>query len=133
TGQALPLRSPVPQASPFSFSIPSPFCPIGPDKHSSVWCRLRALSHTKRLAGLLREKSRAYGDSFGASGEFLRILWPDGIPPESYPDVLAIVRIFDKLKRAAAGHRGAFGEDPFDDIAGYALLQAEAHGSGESS
>jgi hypothetical protein len=70
---------------------------------------------------LVDEKQAAYGDSFGAAPAFLRLLWPDGVGPDQYDDLLTIVRIFDKLKRIAT-NKDAFGESPYRDIGGYALL-----------
>jgi len=75
---------------------------------------------------LVGEKQAAYGDSFGRSGNVLRELYPDGIRPEQYDDMLAIVRIIDKLFRVA-NHKGAFGESPGRDIAGYGTLIAAKH------
>ena len=43
--------------------------------------------------------------------------------PDQYTDMLAVVRIFDKLFRIAT-RKDAFGESPFKDIAGYGLLGA---------
>lgn len=51
----------------------------------------------------------------------LRLLYPDGIRPEQYDDSLAVVRIIDKLFRIA-NNKDAFGESPYKDIAGYAIL-----------
>ncbi len=73
------------------------------------------------IAGLLAEKQEAYGDSFGQSAGVLRILYPQGIPIENLQDALTIVRIVDKLFRIA-NRKDAFGESPYRDIAGYALL-----------
>lgn len=73
------------------------------------------------IGNLVEEKNRAYGDSFAKTGDFLRLLYPNGIPPEKYNDALCIVRIFDKLKRIATD-KDALGESPYRDIAGYALL-----------
>lgn len=70
---------------------------------------------------LVAEKQKAYGDSFGKSGEVLRQLYPDGIKPEQYDDMMTITRILDKLFRIAT-HPNAFSENPYKDIAGYALL-----------
>ena len=78
----------------------------------------------KEIGEIVDEKNEAYGDSFATSGEFLKLLWPDGIPPEDYGDALALVRIFDKCKRIAT-RKDAFGESPYRDIAGYGLLGAE--------
>jgi hypothetical protein len=75
------------------------------------------------IGALVAEKNAAYGDSFARCGDFLRLLYPDGIKPEQYGDALAMVRIFDKFKRIAT-NPGAFGEDPRRDVAGYGLLMA---------
>lgn len=72
-------------------------------------------------AQLVEQKQAAYGDSFGRSGAVLRVLYPDGIPLDALDDALVVVRIVDKLFRIATD-RDAFGEDPFRDILGYALL-----------
>lgn len=77
-----------------------------------------------RIGQLVDEKNAAYGNSFGEAEDFLKILYPDGVPPEKYADMLCVVRIFDKLKRIAT-KKDAFGESPYGDIAGYALLGLE--------
>lgn len=75
----------------------------------------------KEIGALVDEKNAAYGDSFNQAGKFLEILYPDGIPVSAYTDALCIVRIFDKLKRIATD-KDALGENPYRDVAGYALL-----------
>lgn len=75
------------------------------------------------IGRLVDEKQAAYGDSFGKAGDVLRILYPDGLKPGDYDDMLAVVRIVDKLFRIATD-RDALGESPFKDIAGYGLLGA---------
>jgi hypothetical protein len=75
------------------------------------------------IGKLVDEKQRAYGDSFGKAGNVLRELYPDGIRPEQYDDMLAVARILDKLFRIASD-KHAFGESPYSDIAGYGLLGA---------
>lgn len=77
-----------------------------------------------RIGRLVQEKQRAYGDSFGKSGEVLKILYPDGISTEQLKDALTITRILDKLFRIATD-KDALGEDPWQDIAGYAILATE--------
>jgi len=75
-----------------------------------------------REAGQLTdEKNRAYGDSFLKTGEFLALVYPNGISPEHYTDALCLVRIFDKLMRIGT-KKDAFGESPYKDILGYSLL-----------
>ena len=75
----------------------------------------------RKIGSLVDEKNTAYGNSFEQAGDFLRLLYPNGIPPESYSDMLCVVRIFDKLKRIAT-NKGAFSESPYQDIVGYGLL-----------
>lgn len=75
-------------------------------------------------AALVIEKQAAYGDSFGKSGEVMRILYPDGVPPEKLEDALTVVRVIDKLFRIATD-RDALGESPWKDVLGYALLAVE--------
>lgn len=73
------------------------------------------------IGELVTLKNKAYGNSFERCGEFLKILYPDGIAPENYGDMLCVVRIFDKLMRVAT-KKGAFAESPWLDLAGYGLL-----------
>jgi len=70
---------------------------------------------------LVALKQRAYGDSFGRSAEVLRVLYPDGVAPDQYGDMLAVCRIIDKLFRIA-NNKDAFGESPYSDIVGYGIL-----------
>ena len=53
--------------------------------------------------------------------QLLKVLYPNGVQPEQYKDMLATVRIVDKLFRIAT-KKDAFGESPFKDIAGYGIL-----------
>ena len=77
------------------------------------------------VGALVDKKQNQYGDSFNKADEFLKVLYPDGIKPDQYKDLLTLTRVFDKLMRVANGNQGD--EDAFKDIAGYALL---ALGSG---
>lgn len=76
------------------------------------------------LADLLIEKRARYGNNIEASEAILLALWPQGVPPQAYGDLLLIVRIADKLCRVAtrAGKVDADSESPYFDIAGYGLL-----------
>lgn len=80
----------------------------------------------QEIGQLVDKKNQAYGNSFNQAGAILRVLYPDGIHPEQYDDMLAVVRIVDKLFRIAT-QKDAFGESPFADIAGYGLLGAFRH------
>jgi hypothetical protein len=75
----------------------------------------------KEVGALVDEKNKAYGSAFDDAGEFLKLLYPNGIEPSQYGDALALVRIFDKMKRIATD-RDALGESPYRDITGYGLL-----------
>lgn len=75
----------------------------------------------RSVGALVDVKNKAYGSAFDDAGEFLKLLYPDGIQPGQYTDALALVRIFDKMKRIATD-RDALGESPYRDIAGYGLL-----------
>jgi hypothetical protein len=75
----------------------------------------------QRVGALVDVKNAAYGSAFDDAGDFLRILYPQGIQPDQYGDALALVRIFDKMKRIATD-KDALGESPYQDIAGYGLL-----------
>lgn len=78
----------------------------------------------KEIGQLVEKKNEAYGNSFAKSEEMLKILYPDGIPEDSYEDVLLLARIFDKMMRIA-NRKEAFDEDPYRDIAGYGILGAD--------
>lgn len=73
------------------------------------------------MGKLVTEKQVAYGDSFGKSGQILRILYPHGIDLSQLNDALTITRVLDKLFRVAT-KKDAFGESPWRDVMGYALL-----------
>ena len=75
---------------------------------------------------IVKAKQEAYGDSFGKSGECLRQMYPDGIKPDQYDDLLTIARILDKLFRIATDPE-AFEENPYQDIVGYGLLGMTRH------
>jgi len=75
----------------------------------------------EEVGSLVEEKNAAYGSSFAESHKILSVLYPNGIKPEQYTDALAIIRVIDKLFRIAT-NKDAFGESPWRDIAGYALL-----------
>ena len=74
------------------------------------------------VAALVTSKQAAYGDSFGRSGEVLRILYPNGIPAEKHAR-----RAHNRPGRSTslfrvATRKDAFGESPWRDVVGYGLL-----------
>jgi hypothetical protein len=77
-----------------------------------------------QIAKIVAAKNRSYGDAFGQAGQVLMLMYPDGIQPDQYVDLLGIVRVLDKLFRIA-NRKDAFGESPWMDILGYALLAVE--------
>lgn len=82
-----------------------------------------------RLGRLVAEKQIAYGDSFRYTGDVLKLLFPNGVPVERYDDLLTIARIVDKLFRVA-NQKNYGGENPYEDIAGYAIRAACAEDAG---
>ena len=82
------------------------------------------------VAQLVKEKDAAYGNAFDKAGEFLKLLYPNGIDSESMHDALTLVRIFDKMMRIAT-NKDAFGEDPYRDILGYCLLSIRRRNAGK--
>ena len=76
----------------------------------------------KELGALLKEKNEAYGNSFEEAAKVLRILYPNGVAPDKYQNLLTVTRILDKLFRIAT-KIDAFDENPWLDIAGYGLLE----------
>ncbi len=75
-----------------------------------------------KLAGILKEKNAAYGDSFARVPTILAGMYQD-VPPETLEGILFNARIQDKLGRIAQDPLAA-GEDAYLDLAGYALLMA---------
>ena len=74
----------------------------------------------QRIGALVDVKNRQYGDSTNKTGQILAILYPDGVAPEQYHDMMLITRILDKLNRIANGNQGE--ENAFQDLVGYGLL-----------
>lgn len=76
----------------------------------------------RNIGKLVKEKQLAYGNSYGNSGKILEILFPNGVKPEHYTELLAICRVVDKLFRLANNPTYG-GESPWGDIVGYGLLR----------
>ena len=77
----------------------------------------------QKIGKLVDEKNHAYGDSFSLSGGILKVLYPKGVKVDQYNNMLAVIRVIDKIFRIATD-RNALDEDPWVDIAGYAILRA---------
>ena len=78
-----------------------------------------------QIGTLLNEKQNSYGNAFQKMEEIFNILYPSGIKPHQYKDVLTLTRILDKVFRIAnlpENRLDKMGEEPYKDIAGYAIL-----------
>jgi len=75
------------------------------------------------IGALVEHKNKAYGNSFTKAHAIIKILYPHAIEPSQYDDMLALIRILDKMFRIAT-QKDAFGENPWQDIAGYAILKS---------
>jgi hypothetical protein len=73
------------------------------------------------IGKLVDRKQKEYGDSYGKSEAILKTLYPNGIRPEQYKNLLYIVRVNDKLCRISTDNDPS-GENPAHDIGGYSLL-----------
>ena len=80
------------------------------------------------IGQLVEEKNKAYGSAFDKAGDFLRLLYPDGIKPDQYKDMLCIVRVFDKLMRIATSYEGTEEKkvEAYSDMGGYSILGLRA-------
>jgi hypothetical protein len=83
------------------------------------------------IGELVQKKQKAYGDSFGKAGECLRQMYPNGIKPSQYDDLLTVTRILDKLFRIA-NDPTAFEENPWQDVAGYSMLSIKRYNKKKS-
>ena len=73
------------------------------------------------IKSLVEEKSLAQGGAFLKSEKILKILYPNGIKPEQYKDLLAVIRVVDKLFSLAA-QKETLSESFFNNIAEYVIL-----------
>lgn len=88
------------------------------------FARLAALA--SEVGNTLQRKNIQYGDSFQKTPKILEILYPDGVKPNQYRNLLTLVRMLDKINRISASGQGGKhirdDEDPWTDLAGYAIL-----------
>lgn len=73
-------------------------------------------------------KNRKYGDAVRKTVEILKVLYPEGIHPDQYSDLLLLVRVQDKMVRIASytsERREKDDESPWADIRGYGILGEE--------
>lgn len=79
----------------------------------------------EKIGSVVDEKNAEYGSAFDHAGEFLKLIYPNGIPVNAYVDALCAVRLFDKLKRIGAVEESVVTKgkiDAWKDIVGYGLL-----------
>jgi hypothetical protein len=78
----------------------------------------------KSLSTEVAEKNQAYGSSFYAISDFIlartKSMTPEAVV-EALPKILSLVRLMDKVCRLIV-KPSAFGESPWRDLLGYALL-----------
>jgi len=75
------------------------------------------------IGNLTADKNAAYGNSVSTVDACLRVFFPSGIPTRKFRHAMLLTRILDKMMRIA-NDEGAFGESPYRDIAGYAIMGA---------
>ncbi len=79
------------------------------------------------IGKLVQEKNIAYGDSHAVTGEILALMTQSLTLDQlrmAMPDLLTIARVLDKVMRILHQPE-AFGESPWQDIAGYAILKVK--------
>lgn len=89
-------------------------------KSETYWHKLG-----KQIGDIVADKNAKYGSAYRSSADFLKVLFPNGIPVDRYQEVLLMVRMFDKMQRLATGCGGDT-EDPWMDLAGYSMLGVES-------
>lgn len=91
-----------------------------PSPDTSVYNR-RLADCGKEIAETVVEKNLAYGDAINKVAGIMMILFPNGVQPRQYMDLLLLVRDLDKTCRIADGNPDAFEESPWKDKAGYGI------------
>ena len=99
-----------------------PYLKPGTDKppiKKPIVIRRTFLAIAHEIAATLERKKIEYGDSFNSVEKLLFYLYPKGINPAQYPNLLSIIRISEKLFRLS---HAPDTKDSFTDIAGYSIL-----------
>lgn len=76
----------------------------------------------RQTGELVDKKQAGYGNAVDIVPKIMQILCPNGIPPEKYEDAELIMRILEKFVRILNGDPRSFGENPWDDAAGYCII-----------
>lgn len=98
--------------------------PPAPDEKAQETIKPDFSAMGLRIGKIVDEKDRAYGDSVRRSAKIMEILYPHGIGRGDYVFALLNLRIIDKLCRSSSDP-WAFGENPYEDIGGYAIRGSE--------
>lgn len=86
------------------------------------------------VGSLVQSKNKAYGSAFDKAGEFLSVLFPNGVPVDRYKDMLCLVRMFDKMMRISTSEFEGTDEkreEAYRDLAGYSLLGLNSEKEGK--
>lgn len=85
------------------------------------------------IGALTAAKNKAYGNSAEKSAKILAVLYPNGVAPAQFRDLLLVTRVLDKLSRISEGNAKAGGESAWRDVCGYGLLGCamDEEGAGE--
>lgn len=100
----------IPEPVPADVVVPSP----------SIYEKI-----ANQIGTLVTERNKTYGNSFAKTADFLKLLWPEGVPVEAYGDMTLLCRIFDKIMRISQGQY----TDSYADICGYGVLGTSVHES----
>jgi len=73
------------------------------------------------IGKLVAEKNRLYGDASVKTAKIMDILFPTGISPANYFNILLLVRVLDKIVRISESAPGD-SESPWKDISGYGII-----------
>lgn len=81
----------------------------------------------QKIGLFLERKEKTHGNSYNFVTEYLKLKYPNGLPPDMMDGFLAEVRIVEKLSRMSSSkmNRKDLDEEdnPWWDIAGIALCQ----------
>ena len=72
----------------------------------------------REIGELVDVKNIQYGEAFAVTGEFLRLLYPQGMTPTDFNHALIFARMFDKMVRISSPNRQLDSENPYSDLAG---------------
>jgi len=94
--------------------------PVAPNQEHGQYEKLAL-----EIGSLVQSKNKTYGSAFDKAGEFLSVLFPNGVPVDRYKDMLCLVRMFDKMMRISTSEFEGTDEkreEAYRDLAGYSLL-----------